>query len=101
MKFIDLVRYKTVICVRKALSNSLPQNIQAKFELNDKNTHILRSSGQFKVCYSRTNLKHSCISVRGILQYNSLPIHVKAARTFIRFKSLLKQEISNEYKRLL
>ena len=35
MKFQDLWQFKTVIFVRKAKSNLLPPNLQAKFKVHD------------------------------------------------------------------
>ena len=71
LKVPDIVEIRTAVILYKANNNLLPVNIQFFFTLY-KSVYETRQSPTFKQNYARTNLKRMCISVKGVILWNSL-----------------------------
>ena len=98
LKFLDIVKYKSVLVMFKAYTNTLPYNLQSYFSKNnvDEN-YSLRSVDKFKIKYTRTSLKANCVTVRGPKLWNDLPKSVTSIQNPIRFKKALKFELLKSY----
>ena len=70
LKVPDIVEIRTALIMYKANNNWLPANIQKLFTLY-KSVDVTRQSPTFKQNYARTNLKRMCISIKGVILWNS------------------------------
>ena len=90
LKFYDLVNYKVAIVMYKANKNSLPYNVQSRFNINFNNKYTLGDANKFKVVRVRTILKSFCISIYGVTLFNGLSNYITGAQSLNCFKKLLK-----------
>lgn len=98
LKFQDLVRYKTAQIMFKASKKTLPTNIQNMF--HDRNVHHsynLRGSNRLYQPKTRTTLKSMCISIQGVILWNSLAEELKASTNIVQFKRLFVKNVMSKY----
>ena len=93
LPFDEIVEFKQVSLVYKALNGNAPQYIQTMFTNNkDYSNYSLRSSANKKWYVPRTH--HKFISYTGVIILNAFPENIKSAETFTTFKQLyIKKKI--------
>lgn len=96
LKIHELVEYKTVLMVYKAHVNSLPHNLQNRYQTRESN-YELRRTNVFKHKFARTNFRAFSISIVGIKLWNALPQNLTDILTFSHFKRKLKEYLQNRY----
>lgn len=96
LKFIDLVKFKTVQVMFKARNNLLPGNIQKMF-MERQGGYNLRDELNFKKLNIRTTLKSMCITICGVRLWNKLEQVLKYCTNFKQFKKLYKIELLKGY----
>ena len=85
LKVPDIVEIRTALIMYKANNILLPVNIQKLFTLY-KSVYVTRQSPTFKQNYAHTNLKRMCISVKGVILWNSLNSSLVCCRNVHRLK---------------
>ena len=74
LKFVDIVKFKTIIVMFRDYYCQLPGNLQTLFQqCKFNNKYETCSLIKFKIVYTRTTLKANCISVLGSKLWNELP----------------------------
>ena len=97
LKCVDIIYIKTLEIVFRAKSKSLPVCIQCLFEPRE-GKYNLRGLCIFKTRKkARTNVKARCVSILGVIQWNSLGDGIKLCTSQGRFKKALKSQIIQEY----
>lgn len=98
LKLYDLVDLKIAQIMFKASKKSLPANIQALFQDRDAHhEYKLRGTNQLYQPKVRTTLKSMCISVKGVLLWNSLPEEIKMCKNLVQFKKTFKGQVLSNY----
>jgi hypothetical protein len=100
LKFLDIVKLKTLAIVYKAKNEQLPENIQSLFLKSiDVHTHNTRSSskGNFNVKFCRTRLKSMSISIVGVKLWNQLSVDLHDVSFVSLFRKKLKKYFLSNY----
>ena len=76
----------------KASKNSLPYNVQNRFNVYFNNKFTLRGANKFKVVRVRTILKSFCLSIYGVKLFNGLSnyLDITGAKSLNCLKNVLK-----------
>ena len=83
----EIVKFKQVSLVYKAVNGNAPQYIQTMFtNIKDHSNYSLRSSANKKIFVPRTH--HKSLSYTGVIIWNALPENIKSSETFTKFKNL-------------
>ena len=90
LKFQDLVEYKINVLMYKAWNANLPENLQCLFQRNSENKHYTRQLCNFKVKFSKSEIKSNCLSIIGVRLWNKLGGNMKSCRSLLKFKKMLK-----------
>ena len=93
LPFNEIVKFKQVSLVYKAVNGNAPQYIQTMFtNIKDNSNYSLRSSANKKLFVPRTH--HKSLSYTGVIIWNALPENIKSSKTFTIFKNLyIKKKI--------
>ena len=87
LPFDEIVQFKQVSLVYKAVTGSVPQYIQTLFtNIKNHSKYSLRSSTNNKLFVPRTH--HKSFSYTGVIIRNALPENIKKSETFSKFKQL-------------
>ena len=98
LKFVDIVKFKSLQIMHKAYHNCLPKNVQSYFVLNNVDSvYNTRATDKFKIKYVRTSLKSKLVSVVGPKLWNELPRSITCLVNIVKFKRILKIELVNKY----
>ena len=91
LPFNEIVKFKQVSLVYKAVNGNAPQYIQTMFtNIKDNSNYSLRSSANKKLFVARTH--HKSLSYTGVIMWNALPENIKSSKTFTKFKNLYKRQ---------
>ena len=91
LPFDEIVKFKQVSLVYKAVTGSAPQYIQTLFtNIKDHSKYSLRSSTNNKLFVPRTH--HKSFSYTGVIIRNALPENVKKSETFAKFEQLYNKK---------
>ena len=83
LPFDEIVKFKQVSLVYKAVNGSAPHYIQTMFtNIQDHSNYSLRSSANNKLFVPRTH--HKYISYTGVIIWNTLPENIKTSKTFTK-----------------
>ena len=97
LPFNEIVKFKQVSLVYKAVNGNAPQYIQTMFtNIKDNSNYSLRSSANKKLFVSRTH--HKSLSYTGVIIWNALPENIKSSKTFTKFKNLYIKKTLEENK---
>ena len=97
LPFNEIVKFKQVSLVYKAVNGNAPQYIQTMFtNIKDNSNYSLRSSANKKLFVPRTH--HKSFSYTGVIIWNALPENIKPSKTFTKFKNLYIQKTLEENK---
>lgn len=94
LKLKDLIALQTLVVMHKAKHNLLPRELQKLFALNSETS---RRKLDFKPRHTRTTLKEKCLSVIGVIQWNSLETVQKCCSNIFQFKCKYKEKILKLY----
>lgn len=98
LKLHDLVDYKIAQIMYKASKKSLPGNIQNLFQDRDAHhKYKLRGTDKLYQPKVRTTLKSLCISVKGVILWNSLSEEAKMSKNLTQFKRVFKRQMMSKY----
>ena len=98
LKFLDIVKFKTVMIMYRAYYCQLPSNLQVLFKQSKfDNKYTTRFANKFKICYTRRTLKANCISILGSKLWNDLPVYLVNITNMHRFKYEYKKYIIGLY----
>ena len=100
LKFVDLVKWKTLTIMYQANNYMLPDNIQNIFNKNcNVHHHFTRSKNKenFEVKTCRTKTRSFVISIVGVKLWNDLPAHFHSFHSFMAFKRGLKNKYVEDY----
>ena len=87
LKFVDIVKLKSLQIMHKAYHNCLPKTLQSYFVLNKvDNTYKTRAAVKFKIRYARTSLKSKLVSVVGPKLWNELPKSITCFVNITKFE---------------
>ena len=94
LPFNEIVKFKQVSLVYKAVNGNAPQYIQTMFtNIKDHSNYSLRSSANKKLFAPRTH--HKSLSYTGVIIWNALPENIKS---FTKFKNLYIKKVLEENK---
>lgn len=96
LKFKELVELKTLQIMYKANNHQLPESIQGLFTERECQ-HDLRGTCMFKKNQVRTNAKYHCISVKGVILWNSCQEELKICGSLSKLKKLFKNKTLKLY----
>ena len=97
LPFNEIVKFKQVSLVYKAVNGNAPQYIQTMFtNIKDHSNYSLRSSANKKLFVPRTH--HKSLSYTGVIIWNALPENIKSSKTFTKFKNLYIKKTLEENK---
>ncbi len=100
LKFFDLVKFKTAQIIYKAKNNLLPSIIQNLFhEREGCRKYDLRGKLKLQQQSVRSTLKSMCISVGGVILWNSLDVEVKLSKNVNQFKRKFRKGVFEMYNR--
>ena len=85
----DIIEYSSVVFMFKVYNNQFPRHLLSFFErLHDSHNHNTRKKvNNFKIKYSRTSQKASCVSVIGRKLWNNLHSDLQCSKSIFRFKT--------------
>ena len=96
LQFNEIVKFKQVSLVYKAVIGNAPQYIQTMFtNIKDNSNYSLRSANK-KIFVPRTH--HKSLSYTGVIIGNALPENIKSSKTFTIFKNLYIKKTLEENK---
>ena len=91
LKFTDLVKFKSVQIIYKAVHNMLPSHLQRSFLCGTStHSHSLRKMNTLNVPRCRTKFRSMTVGIAGVKFWNSLPRDIGNAGSLIIFKKLLR-----------
>ena len=97
LPFDEIVKFKQVSLVYKAVNGNAPECIQTIFtNIKDHSNYSLRSSANKKFFVPRT--LHKSLSYTGVIVWNALPENIKYSETFTKFKKLYNKKTLEENK---
>ena len=97
LPFDEIVKFKQVSVVYKAVTGSAPQYIQTLFtNIKDHSKYSLRSSTNNKLFVPRTH--HKSFSYTGVIIWNALPENMKKSEKIAKFKQLYNKKTLEENK---
>ena len=97
LPFNEIVKFKQVSLVYKAVNGNAPQYIQTIFtNIKNNSNYSLRSSANKKLFFPRTH--HKSLLYTGVIIWNALPGNIKSSKTFTKFKSLYIKKTLEENK---
>ena len=97
LPFNEIVKFKQVGLVYKAVNGNAPQYIQTMFtNIKDNSNYSLRSLANKKLFLPRTH--HKSLSYTGVIIWNALPENIKSSKTFTKFKNLYIKKTLEENK---
>ena len=100
LKFFDLVKFKTAQIIYKVNNNLLPNTIKNLFQERDScRKYVLRGKLRLKQQRVRSTLKRMCISVEGVILWNSLDSEVKLSKNVNQFKRKFRKGVFEIYNR--
>lgn len=100
LKFLDLIKLKTVQTAYWAKHNQLPVIIQGLFrERESAKRYDLRGKHKLAQQLTRTTLKSTSVSVCGVIMWNSLAESIKNSKSLSEFKRKFKQQMFDLYSR--
>ena len=99
MKFHDIVDYKILKTSYKANRNTLPENIQERFEKRES-CYNLKGTDIFKKPRFRTKIMERSVTIKGTNLWTGLQTEVKEIRTITAFKKNIKSTLLAKYERL-
>ena len=97
LKFMDLVKFKTLQMVFKSRNNLLPRNLQKMFKDKEEGKYNLRRKEDLQQPFVRTTQKSMCISVCGVTLWNELPEEIRHTNSMSQFKRQYKKTIFKKY----
>ena len=95
LKLKDLNELNTAIFVFKSLYGIIPSPIEYQERILEP--YNLRNVNPLVVPFSRSSQTQRFVHSRGATLWNSLPIHLRSARTLLTFKRKLKQSYLDSY----
>ena len=98
----DMIEYSSVVFMFKVYNNQFPRHLLCFFErLYDSHNHNTRKKvNNFKIKYSRTSQKASCVSVLGPKLWNNLHSDLQCSKSISRFKTHYKRMLLQRYEHL-
>ena len=98
----DMIEYSSVVFMFKVYNNQFPRHLLCFFErLYDSHSHNTRKKvNNFKIKYSRTSQKASCVSVIGPKLWNNLHSDLQCSTSISRFKNHYKRMLLQRYEHL-
>ncbi len=90
LKFMDPVNLQTALITFKAKNKPLPANVQRVFCDRDGG-HYIRANFNFKIHGVRTNMRSFCISICGVILWNTLKSELKQCSSMYQFKKMYKE----------
>ena len=98
----DMIEYSSVVFMFKVYNNQFPRHLLCFFErLYDSHSHNTRKKvNNFKIKYSRTSQKASCVSVIGPKLWNNLHSDLQCSTSISRFKTHYKRMLLQRYEHL-
>ena len=96
LKFLDIVKLKTLIIIYKAKNNMLPINLQILFiTIYGIHSYGTRSSkkGNFNVKFCKTKRKLIPISIMGVKLWKQLDANVHNVKTINILKHIIKNSM--------
>jgi len=99
LKLEDIYIVSCILFAYKFKYQMLPQvcNSLMMLNINVNPRYEIRSVNDFLVQTSRTTLREKCISVRGPMYWNAVPLEIKSLSTVSNFKAKLYQYLINKY----
>ena len=95
-----MVKFKTAQIIYKVNNNLLPNTIQNLFQERDScRKYVLRGKLRLKQQRVRSTLKRMCISVEGVILWNSLDSEVKLSKNVNQFKRKFRKGVFEIYNR--
>ena len=97
LKFLDLVKCKTLLVMFKAYNMMLPINLQVMFLVVKDINYSTRQINKFKVKYVRTHIKSMATSVTGVKLWNSLGQESQRFYSIHAFTNYVKKSFFEKY----
>ena len=97
LKFLDIVKCKTLQVMFKAYNMMLPINLQVMFSVVKDINYSTRQINKFKVKYVRTQIKSMATSVIGVKLWNSLGQESQRCYSIHTFTDYVKKSFFKKY----
>ena len=98
LKFNDIIFFNTCLFIYKCKNNLQPTLVGERYNcVNNVHNHNTRNCAKMYQIRANKNLKGFCLSVRGVSQFNKLPLSIRQANSVPIFKKRLKRFIFDNY----
>ena len=97
LKFLDIVKCKTLQVMFKAYNMMLPINLQVMFSVVKDINYSTRQKNKFKVNYVPTEMKSMAKSVIGVKLWNSLGQESQRCYSIHTFTNYVKKSFFEKY----
>ena len=99
----DMIEYSSMVFMFKIYKNQFPRHLLCFFERSyDSHNHNTRKKvNNFKIKYSKTSQKASCVSVIGPKLWNNLHSDMQCSTSISRFKTHYKRILLQRHEHLL